>query len=72
MVLYWHLPLFAAMSAVTKVVNMLKENVTIQQMSEELFTYKEYEGVLKMSMKPISLQRQAFLQQPSYAWDYPS
>ena len=49
MVIYWHLPLFAAMRAVTKVVNMLKDKVTIQQMSEELFTYKEYEEVLKMS-----------------------
>jgi len=49
MVLYWHLPLFAAMRAVTKVVNMLKENVSIQQMSEELFTYKDYEKILKMS-----------------------
>jgi hypothetical protein len=41
------------MRAVTKVVNMLKDKVTIQQMSEELFkelfTYKEYEEVLKMS-----------------------
>jgi len=48
MVLYWHLPLFAAMRAVTKVVSMLKENVTVRQMSEELFTYKDYEEVLKM------------------------
>jgi 2-methylisocitrate lyase-like PEP mutase family enzyme len=49
MVLYWHLPLFAAMKAVAKAVNMLKENVTVGQMSEELITYREYEEVLKMS-----------------------
>jgi len=49
MVIYWHLPLFAAMRAVTNAVNMLKENGTIQQMGEELFTYKEYGEVLKMS-----------------------
>ena len=49
MVLYWHLPLFAAMKAVTKVVNMLKESGTIRQMSEELVTYEEYEEVVKLS-----------------------
>jgi len=49
MVLYWHLPLFAAMRAVTKVVNMLKDNVMIRQMGDELFSYKEYEKVLKLS-----------------------
>jgi methylisocitrate lyase len=49
MVLYWHLPLFAAMKAVTKVVNMLKDSGTTRQMSEELVTYEEYEQVLKLS-----------------------
>jgi 2-methylisocitrate lyase-like PEP mutase family enzyme len=49
MVLYWHLPLFAAMKAVTKVVNMLKDSGTTQQMSEELVTYEEYEEVVKLS-----------------------
>ncbi len=49
MVLYWHLPLFAAMKAVTRVVNMLKDSGTTQQMSEELVTYEEYEEVVKLS-----------------------
>ncbi len=49
MVLYWHLPLFAAMKAVTKVVNMLKDSGTTRQMSEELVTYEEYEEVVKLS-----------------------
>jgi 2-methylisocitrate lyase-like PEP mutase family enzyme len=49
MVLYWHLPLFAAMKAVTKVVNMLKDSGTIRQMSEELCTYEEYKEVVKLS-----------------------
>jgi 2-methylisocitrate lyase-like PEP mutase family enzyme len=49
MVLYWHLPLFAAMKAVTKVVNMLKDSGTTRQMREELVTYEEYEEVLKLS-----------------------
>ncbi len=49
MVLYWHLPLFAAMKAVTKVVNMLKDSGTIRQMREELCTYEEYKEVVKLS-----------------------
>ena len=49
MVLYWHLPLFAAMKAVTKAVNMLKDSGTTRQMSEELVTYEEYEEVVKLS-----------------------
>jgi methylisocitrate lyase len=49
MVLYWHLPLFAAMKAVTKVVNMLKDSGTTRQMREELVTYEEYEEVVKLS-----------------------
>jgi len=37
------------MKAVTKVVNMLKDSGTTQQMSEKLFTYEEYEEVVKLS-----------------------
>jgi len=37
------------MKAVTKVVNMLKDSGTTQQMSEELLTYEEYEEVVKLS-----------------------
>ena len=49
MVIYWHVPLFAAMKAVRKAVNMLKNGVAVQKMSEELFTYKEYEEVMNIS-----------------------
>ncbi len=49
MVLYWHLPLFAAMKAVTRVVNMLKTTGTTRQMSEDLIAYEEYEEVVKLS-----------------------
>jgi len=49
MVLYWHLPLFAAMKAVAKVVNMLRDTGTTRQMSEELVAYEEYEEVLRLS-----------------------
>lgn len=37
------------MKAVTKVVTMLKVSGTTRQMREELVTYEEYEGVVKLS-----------------------
>jgi len=37
------------MKAVTKVVNMLRDSGTTRQMSKELFTYEEYEEVVKLS-----------------------
>ena len=41
MVLYWSLPLFAAMKAVTGVVRTLKEKGTAAGMKNELFSYEE-------------------------------
>lgn len=49
MVLYWHLSLFAAMKAVTKVVEKLKQSGTTHQMREEVFAYSDYEEVVKLS-----------------------
>lgn len=49
MVLYWHLPLFAAMKAVTHVVRQLKESGTTYQMKDDVFAYSEYEEVMKLS-----------------------
>ena len=49
MVIYWHLPLFAAMKAVEKTVKMLKDVGTTRQMRNEVFTYEEYEKVVKLS-----------------------
>lgn len=49
MVIYWHLPLFAAMKAVARSVQILKETGTTEQMREEIFTYEEYEEVVKLS-----------------------
>lgn len=48
MVVYWHLPLFAAMKAVARTVQILKETGTTEQMGEEIFTYEEYEEVVKL------------------------
>jgi 2-methylisocitrate lyase-like PEP mutase family enzyme len=48
MVVYWHLPLFAAMKAVSRSVQILKETGTTEQMGEEIFTYEEYEEVVKL------------------------
>src|SRR5208283_3746865 len=42
MVLYWYLPLFAAMKAVQKAVASLKETGSIKEITDYLFTYKEY------------------------------
>ena len=49
MVLYWHLPLFAAMKAVTKAVLELKESGTTDQMEDDLFAYSDYEEVMELS-----------------------
>ena len=48
MVLYWHLPLFAAMKVVHRVIKTLKDSGTTQQMSDEIFTYDDYAEVLKL------------------------
>lgn len=49
MVVYWHLPLFAAMKAVTGVVESLKRSGTTSQLKESVFTYSEYEEVVNLS-----------------------
>lgn len=49
MVVYWHLPLFAAMKAVAKAVQTLQDTGTTQQMGEEVFTYDDYAEVVKLS-----------------------
>jgi 2-methylisocitrate lyase-like PEP mutase family enzyme len=41
-VLYWYLPLFAAMKAVQRVVSSLKQTGSVKEIVEDLFTYKEY------------------------------
>ena len=41
------------MKAVTEVVNMLKDSGTTRQMSEELYTYEEYEEVVKFALPPF-------------------
>jgi 2-methylisocitrate lyase-like PEP mutase family enzyme len=48
MVIYWHLPLFAAMRAVERIVKMLKKTGATRQMRKELFTYGEYEEIVKI------------------------
>ncbi|SPF42161.1 putative Methylisocitrate lyase [Syntrophobacter sp. SbD1] len=42
MVLYWFLPLFAAMKAVKRAVSYLKQTGSIEGIVDELFTYGEY------------------------------
>ena len=49
MVVYWHLPLFAAMKAVTMVVEELKNSGTTSQLKESVFTYSDYEQVVNLS-----------------------
>lgn len=49
MIIYWHLPLFAAMKAVTKIVQILKETGRTEQMREDVCMYEEYEEVVKLS-----------------------
>jgi 2-methylisocitrate lyase-like PEP mutase family enzyme len=48
MVLYWYLPLFAAMKAVERVVVSLKETGSIKEIMDDLFTYKEYAKALDL------------------------
>lgn len=48
MVLYWYLPLFAAMKAVERVVNCLRDTGAIQCVASDLSTYGEYEKVVDM------------------------
>ena len=48
MVLYWYLPLFAAMKAVQRAVVSLKETGSIKEIMAELFTYKEYEKTVDL------------------------
>lgn len=49
MVLYWYLPLFAAMKAVERVVNCLRETGAIECIESDLSTYGEYEKVVDMA-----------------------
>lgn len=48
MVIYWYLPLFAAMKAVERVVVSLKETGSIKEIMDDLFTYKEYAKALDL------------------------
>jgi 2-methylisocitrate lyase-like PEP mutase family enzyme len=48
MVLYWYLPFFAAIKAVEKAVNCLKDTGAIQSIASDLSTYGEYEKVVDM------------------------
>lgn len=41
-VLYWYLPLFAAMKAVQRAVFSLKQTGSVKEIVQELFTYQEY------------------------------
>jgi len=49
MVVYWHLPIFAAMKAVATVVEELKKTGTTDQLRESVLTYAEYEKVVGLS-----------------------
>lgn len=49
MVVYWHLPLFAAMKAVTMVVEELKNTGTTSQLKESVFNYSDYAQVVNLS-----------------------
>ena len=49
MVIYWHLPLFSAMKAVTNALDSLKRYGTTSQLEENVFTYSEYERVVDLS-----------------------
>jgi 2-methylisocitrate lyase-like PEP mutase family enzyme len=42
MVIYWYLPLFAAMKAVQRAVSSLKQTGSVRQIVEDLCTYREY------------------------------
>ena len=49
MVVYWHLPLFAAMKAVKTALEGLKNTGTTSQLKESLLSYAEYEEVVNLS-----------------------
>lgn len=59
MVLYWYLPLFAAMKAVQKAVSSLKQTGSIKEIIEELFTYKEYAETVDLN-KWIRIDKKNF------------
>lgn len=46
MVVYWSLPLFAAMKAVRKALQTLKSKGTVREMKDEIFSYEEYGDVV--------------------------
>ena len=48
MVLYWYLPLFAAMKAVERAVISLKETGSIEKIVDNLSTYREYAKVVDL------------------------
>jgi len=48
MVLYWYLPLFAAMKAVERAVVSLKETGSIEEIVDSLSTYREYSKVVDL------------------------
>lgn len=48
MVVYWYLPVFAAIKAVTKAVNVLKEKGSIESIVSEISTYKEYGEIVDL------------------------
>jgi 2-methylisocitrate lyase-like PEP mutase family enzyme len=48
MVLYWYLPLFAAMKAVHRAVASLKQTGSIKEIMDDLFTYKEYTNTVDL------------------------
>ena len=49
MVVYWHLPLFAAMKAVEKAVNILKTTGSTNALKKDIFRYREYQKVVKLT-----------------------
>ena len=49
MVLYWHLPLFAAMKAVDKAVRSLKDAGTTKTLENDVVRYQDYQRVVHLS-----------------------
>jgi 2-methylisocitrate lyase-like PEP mutase family enzyme len=48
MVIYWSLPLFAAMKAISKAVHTLKEKGTVVEMRDEIISYEEYGEIVEL------------------------
>jgi len=48
MVIYWALPLFTAMKAITKALRTLKEKGTVVEMRDEIFSYEEYGKIVEL------------------------